>query len=73
MRCQLGAMPAARPAFVTSAAGPNPGPMTLDGTNTWLLRAPGAGVLRWSSIPGPDDDEHLAAIVGGRPDRGDHR
>jgi glyoxylase-like metal-dependent hydrolase (beta-lactamase superfamily II) len=40
----------------------NPSPMTLDGTNTWLLRAPGAD----QSIvvdPGPDDEAHLQAVL----------
>lgn len=40
---------------------PNPGPMTLDGTNTWLLREPGArvGVV---VDPGPVEDGHLAEL-----------
>jgi len=40
---------------------PNAGPMTLDGTNTWVLREPDA---RHSIVidPGPLDDGHLAAI-----------
>ena len=41
----------------------NPGLMTLDGTNTWILRAPGAA----RSIvvdPGPDHDVHLDAVLG---------
>jgi glyoxylase-like metal-dependent hydrolase (beta-lactamase superfamily II) len=39
----------------------NPNPMTLDGTNTWLLRAPDAsGVIVVD--PGPDDELHLAAV-----------
>ena len=40
----------------------NPNIMTLDGTNTWLLRAPGAE----TSIlvdPGEEDDAHLAAVL----------
>jgi glyoxylase-like metal-dependent hydrolase (beta-lactamase superfamily II) len=40
----------------------NPGPMTLDGTNTWLLSAPGAQravVLD----PGPDEPAHLDAVL----------
>lgn len=40
----------------------NPGIMTLDGTNTWILREPGAS----RSIvvdPGPDDEAHLQAVL----------
>ncbi|MCU1655476.1 MAG: beta-lactamase domain protein, partial [Pseudonocardiales bacterium] len=40
----------------------NPGPMTLDGTNSWVLRAPDA---REAIVvdPGPDDTAHLAAVA----------
>ncbi len=40
----------------------NPGLMTLEGTNTWVLRAPGSG----ESVivdPGPDDDEHIGRVA----------
>lgn len=40
---------------------PNPGPMTLDGTNTWILGAPGSAEVVLVD-PGPDDAEHLAAV-----------
>lgn len=40
----------------------NPGPMTLDGTNTWLLRAAGSPTAIVVD-PGPDDEAHLAAVV----------
>jgi glyoxylase-like metal-dependent hydrolase (beta-lactamase superfamily II) len=40
----------------------NPGPMTLDGTNTWLLRAPGTAEAIVVD-PGETDDEHHAALV----------
>lgn len=41
---------------------PNPSPMTLDGTNTWVLREPGA--RRCVVVdPGPDDPAHLDAVV----------
>ena len=47
---------------------PNPNIMTLDGTNSWVLREPGA---RRSIVvdPGPSDAGHLAALAeaaGGR-------
>lgn len=40
---------------------PNPGPMTLDGTNTWVLREPGASEAVVLD-PGPADEGHLAAV-----------
>lgn len=41
---------------------PNPGPMTLEGTNTWVLQEPdGTGVVIVD--PGPLDEGHLAAVV----------
>lgn len=41
---------------------PNPGPMTLDGTNTWVLREPGAEEVVVVD-PGPLDEEHLRAVL----------
>lgn len=40
----------------------NPGPMTLDGTNTWALRGPGSDELVIID-PGPDHDEHIAKVA----------
>ncbi len=40
----------------------NASPMTLDGTNTYVVAPPGAGVALVVD-PGPDDDEHLAAVT----------
>jgi glyoxylase-like metal-dependent hydrolase (beta-lactamase superfamily II) len=45
---------------------PNPGPMTLDGTNTWVLRAPGSeGCVVVD--PGPLHEGHLAAVAACGP------
>ncbi len=43
----------------------NPGPMTLDGTNTWLLGAPGEP--RWIVDPGPSLPAHIDALVAAGP------
>jgi glyoxylase-like metal-dependent hydrolase (beta-lactamase superfamily II) len=40
----------------------NPGIMTLDGTNTWVLRGPGSDEMVIVD-PGPDDDEHIGRIA----------
>ena len=40
----------------------NPGLLTLEGTNTWVLRGPGSDELVVVD-PGPDDDEHIAGIA----------
>jgi glyoxylase-like metal-dependent hydrolase (beta-lactamase superfamily II) len=45
---------------------PNPGPMTLDGTNTWLLRDPDSQACVVID-PGPDDEHHLATVAGCGP------
>jgi glyoxylase-like metal-dependent hydrolase (beta-lactamase superfamily II) len=45
----------------------NPGIMTLEGTNTWILREPGAA----RSVvvdPGPDDADHLDAVLAAAGD-----
>ena len=62
--------PAARSASAARACSrPTPSPMTLDGTNTWVLREPGAG--RSVVIdPGPPDAGHLDAVRRGRRRRG---
>jgi glyoxylase-like metal-dependent hydrolase (beta-lactamase superfamily II) len=45
----------------TCLLAPNPSPMTLDGTNTWIIAEPGS-----SSVvvvdPGPDDERHLRRV-----------
>lgn len=55
---------------VTPTAGvvlaPNPGPMTLEGTNTWVLRATGSEACVVVD-PGPLLEEHLTAVAGHGP------
>ena len=41
---------------------PNPGPMTLEGTNTWVLRAPGDEACVVVD-PGPLHEGHLRAVA----------
>jgi glyoxylase-like metal-dependent hydrolase (beta-lactamase superfamily II) len=67
MPCVGGVTPVDRlPEWVTLVRAPNPGPMTLDGTNTWVLRAPGAEHAVVID-PGPLDEGHLARIAGHGP------
>ena len=48
---------------------PNPSPMTLEGTNTWVLVRPGA--TRAVVVdPGPDDEGHLRAVLAAVEERG---
>jgi glyoxylase-like metal-dependent hydrolase (beta-lactamase superfamily II) len=64
MPCVGGVTPVDRlPGWVTLLRAPNPGPMTLDGTNSWVLRAPGAEPAVVID-PGPMDKGHLARIAG---------
>jgi glyoxylase-like metal-dependent hydrolase (beta-lactamase superfamily II) len=47
--------------LVTRVLAPNPSGMTLDGTNTYVVGAPGSGQAVVVD-PGPDDPAHLAAV-----------
>jgi len=46
----------------TCLLAPNPSPMTLEGTNTWVIAEPGSS----SAVvidPGPDDEPHLRRVL----------
>ncbi|PRX99484.1 MBL fold metallo-hydrolase [Allonocardiopsis opalescens] len=47
----------------------NPGPMTLTGTNTWILAEPGASSALVVD-PGPDDPAHLRRVLAALDARG---
>lgn len=55
--------------LVTRVLAPNPSGMTLDGTNTYVVGAPGSGQAVLVD-PGPDDAAHLAAVEGALAARG---
>ena len=57
-----GVRPEAGTERATLVLAPNPNPMTLDGTNTWLLAEPGA---RRAIVvdPGPLDEGHLRIVL----------
>jgi len=41
---------------------PNPSPLTLDGTNTWVIAEPGSTAVVVVD-PGPDDEGHLRRVL----------
>ncbi|MGF0115316.1 MBL fold metallo-hydrolase [Promicromonospora sp. Marseille-Q5078] len=51
---------------VTVVRADNPGPMTLDGTRSYVLRAPGSSSCVVVD-PGPADEEHLATLAEAGP------
>jgi glyoxylase-like metal-dependent hydrolase (beta-lactamase superfamily II) len=55
--------------LVTRVLAPNPSGMTLDGTNTYLVGAPGGGQAVLVD-PGPDDPRHLTAVEQALAGRG---
>jgi glyoxylase-like metal-dependent hydrolase (beta-lactamase superfamily II) len=73
MTAPVAAGPAGVPRQVTPRAtwllAPNPGPMTFDGTNSWVLHEPGH---RGAAIvdPGPDHAGHLSALIGQATEQG---
>ncbi|MFM9274788.1 MBL fold metallo-hydrolase [Pseudarthrobacter sp. NKDBFgelt] len=64
--------PASRPVLQRSTAltqfvlAPNPGPMSLEGTNSYVLRAPGSPAAVVVD-PGPLDEAHLQALAAAGP------
>ena len=65
-RSTYGGAPAALPSWATLVRADNPSPMTLEGTNTYVLRAAAA---RDAMVvdPGPRDEAHLAAVAAVAP------
>jgi glyoxylase-like metal-dependent hydrolase (beta-lactamase superfamily II) len=59
----LGALPRLTPLddLVTRVLAPNPSMMSLDGTNTYIICAPGAGEAAIVD-PGPPDEVHLSEV-----------
>jgi glyoxylase-like metal-dependent hydrolase (beta-lactamase superfamily II) len=52
-----------RTARATCLLAPNPSPLTLDGTNTWIISEPGSPSVVVID-PGPDDERHLRRVLG---------
>ena len=48
--------------YLRLVSAPNPGPMTLDGTNTWIVGDPSRGSVVVVD-PGPKDQDHLDSIM----------
>jgi glyoxylase-like metal-dependent hydrolase (beta-lactamase superfamily II) len=57
-----GALSGAATARSVNVLAPNPSPMTLDGTNTWIISEPGSG-LAVVIDPGPLDERHLENVI----------
>lgn len=58
-------------ARATCVLAPNPSPMTLEGTNTWLLAEPGSS-LAVVVDPGPDVAAHHEAVLDAADSLGSH-
>jgi glyoxylase-like metal-dependent hydrolase (beta-lactamase superfamily II) len=54
---------------VTRVLAPNPSPLTLEGTNTYVVAAPGSGTALVVD-PGPADPEHLDRVIQAARGRG---
>lgn len=64
MTGSAGALLDVLPSWATLIRAPNPGPMTLTGTNSWVLHA-NTGVVVVD--PGPLDEDHLARLAAFEP------